>query len=340
MKISIVLPVYNAEKYLEECINSVLGQTCSDWELIIVNDGSTDGSSEICNKYANNNPDKIFVFHKENEGQFMTRLFGIKKCSGDYICFLDADDFLENNSVITLKEQVSNHNNPDVVCFGFCNWDGENKEAIHPPLSGMFDSYEKLKKVYEQIINGKLPGALWSKAFKNELLKSAKINDKFVKNKRYGEDAYHSFSVLANAKSVLFLDNILYRYRANPQGASQGFENRDPDYFNTKYVSEVILNIIQVNGMNDREIKEILYARNFNETVYYMLKYYRSSPDAKRRKAVVEHNWSEYLLDGVTEGIKYNKHIRKPYIRVWNAFEKKKHFEIYLREKFRKVIGW
>ena len=95
MKISIVVPVYNCEKYVGDCIESVINQSNDNWELILVNDGSTDKSAEICNSYAEKYRQKIFAFHKENEGQFLTRKFGILKCTGDYVGFLDADDLLD-----------------------------------------------------------------------------------------------------------------------------------------------------------------------------------------------------------------------------------------------------
>ena len=340
MKISIVMPVYNAGKHLEESINSVIEQTCADWELIMVNDGSTDSSAEICNRYAKKYSDRIFTFHKENEGQFMTRLFGIKKCSGDYIGFLDADDVIEKDFVAELKEQIINHNNPDIVCFSFCNWNGEKKETVPTPLSGMFDTAEKLRIVYKQIADGKLSGSLCSKLFKAELLKNFCLDADFVKAKRYGEDAYHSFSVLFTAESVMFIDKMFYCYRANPDGASQGFDKRNLDYFNTVYVFEAISNGLSRNGISDPEIKKILSARNFNETVYFILKYYRATSDRKRRNEIVKYNWSEYLLDDAAEIIKDNKYIRKNYIKVWNAFEKKKYFTISFREKFKRIIGW
>ena len=108
--ISIVVPVYNAEKYLDRSIGSVISQTNSDWELILVNDGSLDNSGEICEKYSSKY-ENIKVLHKKNEGQLIARQLGIDNSSGDYIGFLDADDELDKNYVEDLSCFINEHDN-------------------------------------------------------------------------------------------------------------------------------------------------------------------------------------------------------------------------------------
>lgn len=341
MKISIVVPVYNCEKYVKECIDSVINQTNDNWELILINDGSTDKSGEICNLYSEKYPQKIFVFHKENEGQFLTRKFGILKCTGDYIGFLDADDLLDKDYLKTLSENISEYTFPDAVCFGFVQFDSNSSKEF--PLSDntiCFKTAEERKTIYEMIVNGKMPGSLWSKIFKKNIITDNIPDEKTVKSKRFAEDAYHSFDALAKAESVLFLNKTLYGYRINEQGFSLGFENRDPDYFNSKYLYELIENNLEIMGIDNIETKEKLYKHNFNETVYFMLKYYRAAQNSKRKKEIVSFDWSAYLLDGTIKQIKNKYPFNKSYLNVWNAFKNNKYFTILLKEKFRKIIGW
>ncbi len=341
MKISIVVPVYNAEKYLSECIESVISQTADNWELILVNDGSTDSSGEICNSYAKKYGEKIFAFHKNNEGQFLTRKYGIMKCTGDYVGFLDADDLLEADYVKTLSRSAEVFGYPDAVCFGFVQFGGkEEKETKIADAAAHYKTAEERKTVYTQIIGGNLSGSLCSKIFKREIITANIPDESIVCSKRYAEDAYHSFDALAKSGSVLLLPNVLYRYRSNEQGFSQGFDSRDPDYFNSKYLYELLEGNLPIMGLDDAETRAALYNRNFNETAYYMLKYYRAAKTKERKKEIIDFDWSTYLLEGTLEHIKNPSNCKKTYLNVWNAFRKKKYFEIAFRERFKKYIGW
>lgn len=96
MKLSVIIPIYNVKDYLEKCIESVLNQDYKNFELILVDDGSTDGSEQICDKYSRNNPN-VLVFHQKNSGVCSARNLGIEKATGDYLCFVDGDDYLEQD---------------------------------------------------------------------------------------------------------------------------------------------------------------------------------------------------------------------------------------------------
>lgn len=341
MKISIVVPVYNCERYINECIESVINQTNDNWELVLVNDGSTDKSAEICNIYSNKYPDKILAFHKENEGQFLTRKYGILKCTGDYVGFLDADDLLDKDYVKVLTESILEYHSPDVLCFGFVRFgDNMNKEITVTDHTICFRTSDERKYVYNQIICGQLTGALWSKLFKRNIITNNIPDEKTVKTKRFAEDAYHSFDALANSNSVLFLNKTLYRYRNNEQGFSQGFETRNLDYFNSKYLFELLENNLGIMGLDDAESKDKLCAHNFNDTVQFMLKYFRAAKSLKRKKEIIDFDWSSYLLEDTIKLLNRENNCRKSYIKVWNAFSRKKYLTILFREKFKRIIGW
>lgn len=343
MKISIVVPVFNCEKFLNDCIESVIRQSCSDWELILVDDGSTDSSSKICDDYSVKYANKIFAFHKENEGQFLTRKFGIRKCTGDYIGFLDADDLLDKDYVKLLCENIKKFCFPDSVCFGFFRFgDGMKKEnkITDSEIPVCFKSLDERKFVYNMIVTGELSGSLCSKAFKRDVITNSIPCEDIVSSKRFAEDAYHSFDALAKSDSILFISQALYYYRDNIQGFSQGFENRNPDYFNSKYLFELIRNNLSHMGINDEETRNTLFERNFNETVYFMLKYLRASKSIKRKKEIIHFDWTAYLLNETLEMIKNSTNIKKSYLNVWNAFKNKKYMTIIMREKFKKIIGW
>lgn len=341
MKISIIVPVYNAEKYIDECISSVLQQTNPNWELILVDDGSTDNSSNIIDEYADKDT-RIKSYHKRNEGQFLTRQFGIDKASGDYLGFLDADDFLSKEYVSAILEVCEKHL-PDVICFEYCQWNKTiTKEWILSlPIKNdcFYCKPDTIKQVYSQIIDGSLTGSMWSKAFSSELIKNTKIDSNVVRDKRFAEDAYHSYSIIAKAESIYYLKENLYYYRENNDSASGSLDTRPFSYFNQKFLFELILNLLSFWKMDDNDNMNRLLAFNFNYTVNYILKFYRAAQDFSRRREVVNYDWSAYLLDMNDDSIKGNPYIRKSYIKVWYAFKSKKHFEIYIRESIKK-IGW
>ena len=120
MKFSILVPVYNVEKYLEQCVDSLLNQTYKgEYEIILVDDGSTDSSVAICDRYQKNNPDKIKVVHKKNEGLVSARQQGIAVATGEYSLFVDSDDFAELNLLETVSDCIDSNNDPDMVIYSY-----------------------------------------------------------------------------------------------------------------------------------------------------------------------------------------------------------------------------
>ena len=115
MKISIIIPVYNVEKYISECIESILKQTYNNFELLLINDGSTDTSGNICDKYAELDK-RIRVFHKKNEGVGIARNLGIEHARGEWICFIDSDDWISSDYFETIMNDI---NIADLTFWGF-----------------------------------------------------------------------------------------------------------------------------------------------------------------------------------------------------------------------------
>ena len=116
IKVSIIVPVYNAEKYLKKCLNSLVKQTLDEIEIIIINDGSVDKSQEIINEFSNQYPDKIKSYIQSNSGQAVARNFGLKKAIGEYVLFIDSDDYIELNTCERGYE-IAKQGDLDIVCF-------------------------------------------------------------------------------------------------------------------------------------------------------------------------------------------------------------------------------
>ena len=130
LKFSILVPVYNVEKYLEQCVDSLLNQTYQgEYEIVLVDDGSTDSSGLICERYVNDYPDRIKVIHKKNEGLVSARQVGIENASGEYSLFVDSDDFVELNLLESINNALEHNPKTDIVVFNMNYFNDETKSV-------------------------------------------------------------------------------------------------------------------------------------------------------------------------------------------------------------------
>lgn len=207
-KISIILPVYNAEKTVSRMINSILNQTCTDWELLIIDDGSTDNSGILCDDYAANDI-RIRVFHKKNEGVALARQVGVDNARGVFSIHADADDWMEANMLESMLE-IAERENADIVFADFYNTYPDGKSLI---CNQVFPSNESIEILY-QILIGNIFGALWNKLIRHSLYK--KCGAMFYKDVNYMEDVLVWVKILqcTNLK-ICHLDKAYYHYVVN-----------------------------------------------------------------------------------------------------------------------------
>lgn len=223
---SIVVPVYNVEKYLEECVESVLNQSYTDYELILVDDGSSDSSGKICDKYHILYPSSIKVFHKQNEGLLLTRVYGIEKATGRFIISLDSDDMLRNDALEVIERTIVNHSS-DLILFCASKKKDYSERWNKLPLK----SNEVIcpDKLYELVCRGTYLNNMALKVFKREYYGGRELLSKYsgVKN---GEDCIQSLFIIDKAKFPVFLDEALYYYRDNGNSITNTFQE---SYFNS-----------------------------------------------------------------------------------------------------------
>lgn len=198
--VSIIVPVYNAEKFISRCITSILEQSYRNFELILINDGSTDKSGYICNKFSSLDK-RIITINKENSGVSDTRNLGINKARGPYICFIDADDYIEKEYLNRLLENKQ----ADFVVSGYTRIDG-----IHFFPKEIFYDYYQLKQVLSDIINIPLLDTPWGKLFKKCIID--KYNIRFDTKLRFGEDQIFVRNYLSHCKNLQVLSNAGYIY--------------------------------------------------------------------------------------------------------------------------------
>jgi glycosyltransferase EpsJ len=222
--ISIIVPIYNAEKYLTRCLDSLISQRYTHIEIILINDGSTDNSSALCDKYATQDS-RIKVLHKENAGVSEARNSGLAIASGDYIHFTDADDWVEPDAYKKLADIVIQREY-DVVRFNAFN--SSNTIVNQVPFQGEYEN-KKLEEVMLTYIGApKLGGTFilgvpWLYLFNRKLIEKNHI--RFNKSLRRCEDRLFTLTTLLYSQKVLFIDDILYHYETNEGSLSNKYDS-------------------------------------------------------------------------------------------------------------------
>ena len=212
--VSVIIPVYNAEKYLCECIDSVLHQKTDDMEIILVNDGSTDNSGEICDKYALHDS-RIKVIHRKNSGQAAARNVGLDAAKGEYITFIDADDIVTRFYLSCMLIEMSS-SNADMVSVNFSHNPGIL--ALPEPTnwkSPIYSSETAIKHLlYQQDVNS----SVWGKLYRAELFNGVRFAEGIIY-----EDLEIMPRLFEKAKKIICIDREEYYYRNNPNSTLSKF---------------------------------------------------------------------------------------------------------------------
>lgn len=264
--ISIVVPIYKVENYIEECINSILNQKFEDFELILVDDGSPDKAGEICDFYAEKD-NRITVIHQNNKGLVKTRKIGAKSAKGEYIINVDGDDFIGEDLLNEVSIIIEKYR-PDVIAYNFMYFDKQAKNGLKNRHTSDLYEGERLEVIKENLLYAKELKSLnyggtifsiWSKVVKKELFINAvsSIPDSITK----GEDVAATSSIFMNCSSVFFLDCNQYFYRVNDNSMINTFNPKEID--NYIMLFQYLENIIEKKYMNQ------LYAYEM-----FMIKYY------------------------------------------------------------------
>ena len=209
-KISIIIPVYNVQKYLPQCLDSIVCQSYTNWEAILVDDGSTDMSGQICNTYATKD-DRFVVIHKENGGAASAKNIGLDHVSGHYVTFVDSDDFVEPDWLKTVIS-IAQESFADVVEYDFDKVFQCGSERVnHFPEKTEFS----VESYLEQYLQTWTSSLFWNKLFHYELLK----NIRFKKERRCIDDEFFTYKALSNGKKIVRISNVLYHYRQRASSA-------------------------------------------------------------------------------------------------------------------------
>lgn len=206
--ISIVVPVYEAEKYINRCIDSILAQIFTDFELILVDDGSTDNSGKICDEYAAKDS-RVRVIHKFNGGVSSARNAALDIAAGEYIMFCDSDDYVDKQWCQQMYAVIHHYPDAWINCNIYDDWEGDIKLRVH--VSNDAQLYEK--STFFAIDKRSLSGALWNKIYSNGIIRSHFL--RFNENYKIGEDVNFNVHYYQYCTSSIWVSKALYYYCYN-----------------------------------------------------------------------------------------------------------------------------
>lgn len=247
-KVSVIVPVYNTEKYLNKCLDSLVAQTLDDLEVIVVDDGSTDASTSMIKEYATNYPDRIRAFYKENGGQATARNLGIKMARGKYIGFVDSDDYIDIKMYEILYELAEKTCADMAVCnYRYVSTENETELELTP-----YVPFKKCKTTADQFIDPLV--APWNKLFLSEVLQRTKI--KFLEGYIY-EDTAFFIKLIPYLKQVSYVEDALVTHVF--RGSSTMNANRGKRVGNIFPVLNDICNYYKEYGFYREYQKELEY---------------------------------------------------------------------------------
>ena len=232
-KVSVIVPVYNVEKYLRQCLDSLVNQTLQDIEIICINDGSTDGSPDILKKYAKKDS-RIKVFSKANSGYGATMNWGLSKASAEYIGIVESDDFIEPDMYEKLYSKAKDNNLDLIRCCYFEYKTADNSNSIVEnkwvPKNKIFCPLEEQSPFFQA-------PAIWCNLFKKEMIEKNNIRFLETPGASY-QDTSFAFKLYASAKSFMMIEDALLHYRVDNVNSS--VKSTSKAFFVNKEYAEIV----------------------------------------------------------------------------------------------------
>lgn len=268
-KISVIIPVYNAEKYLKECIDSVLNQTFDDFEVLIINDGSTDESGKICDEYAQKDA-RVKVFHKENGGVSSARNLGLDNAKGEWITFVDSDDYISEDYF----QPILKYCEQDYIIV--------NSHEILGDKKTVYRSFDSQTLVLDDFLNQYNLyndfATPWAKFFKKEIILNNKI--RFNEKLSRSEDVIFNLEYIIHCKSIGISSKTSYNYRRVPGSLS----HKNVNLMDAEYIYTHIYSLLKAYFNNP----EFISRHSSYSTMRYFFTTLYSNLNKKEKKQILK----------------------------------------------------
>lgn len=266
MKISIIVPIYNVDTYLKRCLDSLINQTYQNIEIILINDGSTDLSKDICLKYVAMD-NRIKFIDSTNKGVSKARNSGLDMATGDYIMFVDPDDFIELSTCSILMKYLK-ENDKDVVIFNFFKNDKKNN-AYNYEINNKYDVYELQASILDPTHNPNLKGVgfTWNKIIKKDFLETTKIKFLMEYKKAIFEDCLFYYQLFDKTTKIGIINEYLYHYNVLDNSATRKYNDQIIEI--NEIIYDSIMNLSN-NHVHDEKYFDSLYIRMINNFCFVL----------------------------------------------------------------------
>ncbi|SIS44824.1 Glycosyl transferase family 2 [Kaistella chaponensis] len=308
MKISVIVPIFNVERYLRQCINSIVNQSYADLEIILVDDGSTDNSFQIC-KEASDNDSRIIAITQENAGVSAARNTGIKISSGDYITFVDSDDWLNIDIYQLMAEAIQSNPNVEVVMCDFTTVTNVVEVNVSSYLAaGLYSKKDIIRDIYPTLLVtedfGRLPIiSACTCLFKKSLFVNYDIH--FDVSLRYSEDYLFMAEVMTKSESYYYLKDCYgYNYRQCEESRSKKYQ---PEWWSTlktlnKRLKQLLGNSPEFDFTRQLKLQLIHSALFLSTTIFY-----NQNIPHRQKAALLKEIFNEKELKAVFANLRFNK---------------------------------
>ena len=271
-KVSVIVPIYNVEKYLDKCVKSLLGQTLEDIEIILVDDGSTDNSGNIAKLFKEQNPNKVKYYRKENGGLSDARNFGMQYAQGDYIAFLDSDDYIDKNAYQEMYEKAIEENSDYVECDFI--WEYPNKKRV--------DKREYYFGKQEMLTNVRV--VAWNKLIKRDIIVNNKLE--FPKGLRY-EDVEFTYKLIPYLNRTSYVEKPFVHYIQRENSIANDQNKRNIEIF---HVLDNVISYYKDHRLYDEYQDELEYIYT-RYSFCSSLKRICKIPDVAIRDELIKYTW-------------------------------------------------
>lgn len=292
-EISIIIPCYNAEKYIEKTINSILQQYNSNIQIILVNDGSTDHTYETLQRIKQENKIRnITILNQKNQGVSVARNLGLEYAEGKYVMFIDSDDWIDEKCLKKMYNIAITYNS-DIVKSSYYEINSENRQISKDIFDYKMYEAENLKDIYIMFMNSYKLNTIWGMLIKRDIIN----NIKFDKNMRMGEDLKFNLEIFCNAKKIITLNDKLYfYYRGNEISVTRTLDIKKL-YNELIDTTNVYYSLIEYNKKWNLNYPNKIIMERINEEILKIIKKMYIFPVEKHIRTKILQDYSNFIRD-------------------------------------------